>query len=173
MVKIFIQGIEDGTHEIVLAVDVNSIPSLSSEFIGDVTLKGSFKKNGQYYVFDCKVECPVRLICDMSLEEYEDTVGFDFRLSFVRNTGLFFEQKERELGNNEKIAFHEEEKTIDITEIIREELSLHLPMRRIAPEYRDKSFEELFPEYSNKKKKIKSQKEIDDRWSQLKKLKLN
>ncbi len=173
MIKVFIQGLDDGTHTIALSVDVNSIPSLSSEFFGDVILNGSFRKNGQHYVFDCKAECPVRLVCDVSLEEYEDTVGFDFRSSFVRDTGLFFEQKERELRDNEEIAFHEDEKYIDLTAFIREELLLHLPMKRVAPKYRDKSFEDIFPEFSNKKKKVQSQKAIDDRWSQLKNLKLN
>ena len=68
MIKVFIQGLDDGTHKVAVAAAVNSIPALSSEFFGDVKLNGSFKKNGQHYVFDCTVECPVRLICDVSVE---------------------------------------------------------------------------------------------------------
>ena len=47
-------------------------------------------------------------------------------------------------------------------------------MKRIAPEFRDKNFEDIFPQFSGKKSSKKSKdKEIDDRWSALKNIKLN
>ena len=64
---------------------------------------------------------------------------------------------------------------IDITEEIREELAVNLPMKRIAPEFEDKEFEEIFTEYTNKKNPAIADKVsiIDERWAPLKNLKIN
>ena len=94
----------------------------------------------------------------------------------VISDGLIFaEQKKREIKPNEEKALAEDEKYIDITEDIREEMIVHLPMKRIAPEYRGKNFEDIFPQLTGKKMKKKKNKdqEIDDRWSALKNIKLN
>jgi uncharacterized metal-binding protein YceD (DUF177 family) len=80
------------------------------------------------------------------------------------------------LKPDEEKAIAEDEKFIDLTDDIREELIVHLPMKRVSPEFRDKSFEDVFPQYSgsdNKKSKKKKDHEIDDRWSALKNIKLN
>jgi len=46
-----------------------------------------------------------------------------------------------------------------------------LPMKRIAPHYRGKSFEDIYPQFSAERPKNAKNKEIDERWSALKKLK--
>lgn len=173
MIKIFIQGINDGKHEVNLSIPVKSIPDISAEFFGNVEINGIFRKHHQRYTIQCDVSCNVNLICDLSLKEYTDTVSFEFNEAFIKDNQIFFEQKNRELRDNEEKAMHEDDKYIDITEDIREELFLHLPMKRCAPEYRNKNFEDLYPQFSNKKNIKKSEQKIDDHWSALKKIKLD
>ncbi len=173
MIRIFIQGLKDGKHSVEIQAPVEEIPELSPEFFGNVSISGNFRKHQQRYTFVCKIICSVKLTCDLSLEEYEDTVEFQYRTSFIKDNSLYFDQKHRDIEEHEEIAIHEDDKYIDITNDLREELIIHLPMKRISPRYKTKSFEELYPEYTGNKKQLKNDKPIDDRWSALKKIKLN
>ena len=58
----------------------------------------------------------------------------------------------------------DDELFIDLSDEVRQELALSLPMKRIAPEFRDKEWEDIAPEVAT---------EIDDRWKALKGLNLN
>ena len=173
MIKIFIQGLKDGKHKVKLNVPVETIPEMSAEFFGDVIIEGVFRKHHNRYAFECSVSCDARLICDLSVKEFEETIIFDYKTSFIKDTNMFFGQQGRELREHEERAVHNDDKYIDITEDIREELILHLPMKRIAPEFRDKNFEDIYPDYANKKISDKSEQNIDDRWSVLKNIKLD
>ena len=173
MIQIFIRGLKDGKHSVEIEAPVNEIPDISPEFFGNVSIIGNFRKHQQRYTFECKVVCSVKLICDLSLEEYEDIVEFQYRTSFIKDNSLYFDQKNREIETYEERAIHEDDKFIDITNDLREELIIHLPMKRISPGYRTKSFEELYPEYSVKNNIRKTDKKVDDRWSALKKIKMN
>jgi hypothetical protein len=46
-------------------------------------------------------------------------------------------------------------------------------MKRVSPNYRNKSFEELHPEYSAQNEDDEPEEEIDSRWSALKNIKFN
>jgi uncharacterized metal-binding protein YceD (DUF177 family) len=63
-----------------------------------------------------------------------------------------------------EVILHEDDQEIDISEQIRQELMLNLPMKRIAPEYRDKTIEELYPEFLDSNQ---NNSQIDERWKGL------
>jgi uncharacterized metal-binding protein YceD (DUF177 family) len=176
MIKVFIQGLNDGEYQVDITLPVESVKDISSEYFGDLKVIGKMLIHHRRYAMDLRVICKARLICDMSLNEFVEKIEFDYKNSFIANQLVFADQKKRDLKPDEEKAIAEDEKFIDLTDDIREELIVHLPMKRVSPEFRDKSFEDVFPQYSgsdNKKSKKKKDHEIDDRWSALKNIKLN
>ena len=177
MIRIFIQGIKDGEHDIELSVPVEEIPEMLPEFSGQIRIKGKLRKSNKRYTLVGTAECSANLVCDISLKEFSENITGDFEIAFLADTKLLKNLKSNntdEISNKEKDVIHEDDKFLNITEIIREELLINLPMKRIAPELRGKDFEELYPQYSvHSLKKNKSKKdEPDERWAILKNIKL-
>lgn len=173
MLKIFIQGIKEGKHEVDLSVPAESIDGISSEFSGEVEVKGILTSYRNRFSLTVNVSCSADLICDLSLKEYREQISFVYSASFIYDDEKYFEQKERELNDNEEIAILSDSKYIDITGELLQELIVHLPMKRISPEFRDKSFEDIYPDIANGTKRESDDSEIDERWSKLKNIKLN
>ena len=55
-------------------------------------------------------------------------------------------------SEGDEIILRDDEELIDITEEVRQELVIHLPMRRVAPAYVNTTFEALHPEFLDDKK---------------------
>jgi uncharacterized metal-binding protein YceD (DUF177 family) len=175
MINIYIHGLKNGLYDIDLTVPVKEVKDMYPEFFGDIEVKGKLRIINRRYSFSGTAECQAKLICDISLTEFVENITTDINASFLADTNMFLQSNNEESDDNREHVIHEDDKYIDISLEVREELAVHLPMKKIAPEYRDKKFEEIFPEYSaegKKKKKAKSD-EIDDRWAALKNLKIN
>lgn len=175
MIKIRIHGIKDGIHDLTEIVPVEEIEGMLPEFFGNVSFTGKMRKIGKRYTITGFAECQVRLICDLSLEEYTDTISSEINVSFIADTEMFLLSKGQYDDPDAERAVHEDDEFFDISNDVREQLAVSLPMKRIAPQYRDKSFADLHPEFSAEiAENIKEDEEqIDERWSALKKLKLN
>ncbi len=173
MVKLHIQGLSDGAYDIEEKAASKSIPGISNEFFGDIILTGKLQKIGSRYTFRGAARCMAKLICDRSLKEFEEEISAHIEISAIAHARLTDLTDETDSDDNKIIS--EEDKHIDITRDVREELTVNLPMKRVSPEYADKEFEESFPEYSARySKRIKKNKgEIDERWEALKKINLN
>lgn len=167
MIEINIQGIGDGKREIEIIEPVSKIEGIYPEFFDNVEINGELRKIGNRYSFRGEVECKARLVCDRSLKEFDELISNEIKLSFLADTNLFLLNENKSNESNE-IIIHEEAKSVDITEDIKDLLSLALPMKRIAPDLRDKEIEDLYPE-----KHIKNDDEIDDRWAPLKNINLD
>lgn len=167
MIEINIQGIDDGKREIELVEPVSKIDGIFPEFFDNVKISGELRRIGNRYSFHGQVHCKAKLLCDRSLKEYEEIISDEVKLSFLADTNLFL-INEKESRENNEIIIHEEAKSVDITEDIRDILSLALPMKRIAPDLRDKDIEEIYPE-----KHIKKDNDIDERWAPLKNINLD
>jgi uncharacterized metal-binding protein YceD (DUF177 family) len=109
------------------------------------------------------------MLCDRTLTEFEELITAGITASFLANTELFKSKKRYNDNDSEEIIIHNDEKELDITKIVKDQLAVKLPMKRIAPEFREKSFEELYPEYSING----NQEKIDSRWDKLKKLRID
>ena len=167
MIHVFIQGISDGILEIDLESKVEDVPELSEEFFGLISIKGKLRKIGKRYTLDCKIACNANLICDISLKEFVEMIHAELQLSYIADNERYFSQKKSSIENDniKEIIIPEDLKNIDITEEVREELDISIPMKRIAPEFSDKDFKDIYPELS-----YDTAKSIDDRWEVLKKL---
>ena len=172
--KIFIQGLKDGDDPVDIEANVSEIKDLPEEFIGKIRLNGSMRIFNKRYTIQTQIISRGKFICDLSLEEYEEDLTCDFSITFLANNLLAGAAKENPDKETEENYIFEDVKHIDVTNEIREELIVSLPLKRVAPKYRDKSFEEIYPQFAEKKKsKQKKDQAFDDRWSALKNLKFN
>lgn len=176
MIKLAIQGISDGRHEINKEVPVSEVEGMFPEFFGSINLSGILRKIGKRYSFVGTAECMARLICDITLREYEELISADIKVSFLADTALFRirNENEDEAGSGEENVIHEEDKHLDLTEEIREQLAVSLPMKRISPEAEGKDIDELYPDIAKNDNSEGDEDDIEDeRWAPLKKIKLN
>lgn len=172
MLQVRIHGIKDGKYPITLDANSESIDDLPIEFFGEVKFAGTMTKLGKRYTIVGNVECKTHFVCDLSLREYDDLIKGDVALSYIANTELYFLKKnsdDLETANGD-IILNEDDQVIDLTEEMRQILILNLPMKRIHPDLRDKSFADLYPDITNQ---LQDQKEIDEKWNILKNLNLN
>lgn len=172
MINIFIKGLKDGVHDVDIIEPVESVDLLTEEFFGDIKVKGMLRIIGNRFSFTGKAECDAELVCDRTLKKFVESIEADISLSFlVVKSGVEIQ----DVGDEEKEKMiSKEEKYIDITRDVCEELILNIPMKKISPEAEGKDIEEIYPEHSAKKKrKDKDENEIDERWAALKDIKIN
>lgn len=170
--QVRIHGIRDGKYPLDLQANSEDMDNLPIEFFGKIKISGTITKLGKRYTILGTVECNTHLVCDLSLREYDDMAKGEISLSYIANTELYFLRKETDDFETESgdIIINEDEQVIDLTEEIRQILILNIPMKRIHPDLRDKSFADLYPELTSQSLKNK---EIDEKWNILKKLNLN
>lgn len=172
MINIFIKGLKDGVHEVELSEPAEPIECLADEFFGEIDLEGELRVIGNRFSFTGTARCNAELVCDRTLKKFVETIEADISLSYlIATSGIDMEEVE----NDEKErVIAKEDKYINITKDVCEELILNIPMKKIAPKVRDKEFEDIYPQYSAKKKrKDKDESEIDERWKALKDIKIN
>lgn len=164
--ELSIKGLSDGKHEIEIHADVSDIPEIFPEFIGSIRLMGLVQKIGKRYIITAQVECKALLVCDRSSEEYEEFIVAPLQLTYIANTDLYLEQQDREEAE-QPYYIREDATKISIGEEVRQELAVNLPLKRIAPAYRDKSLGDLYPGI-DAETSASSKDEPDDRWAALK-----
>ena len=166
MLTIYIRGLEDGVHPVNLSTPAEEIPYLFPEFSGNVAFKGEIQKLGNKYFISGVAECTARLVCDRSGEDYSEVIETPISLTYIANTDMYLLKRE-EPDPEQPYYIHEDDKEIDITDEVRQELAIHLPMKRIAPAYRDKDIDDLYPSAGIADKADEEQVE-DERWAKLK-----
>ncbi|MFN8360535.1 MAG: DUF177 domain-containing protein [Candidatus Kapaibacterium sp.] len=162
MLKLPIQGLQDGQASVQLTANVQEIEGIFPEFSGEIELTGTIRRVGKRYSFKGEATCMATMICDRSLTEFTEKIVAPVTADYLADTQVFLMQEGDTEG--EVIIIRDDELFIDLSDEVRQELALHLPMKRIAPEYRDKEWDDISPEIST---------EIDDRWKALKGITLN
>lgn len=144
MVSISLNGITNGEHSFSLVHDVSEVDGIFPEFIGQVRIAGTLRKTGKKLVVELTVRGTARLTCDYSLESFDEPVEASFVLSYLQDTELFLRQPNQrhriEDDPYQLRLIREDDTRVDITTDVAEELSVRLPMRRIAPQYRHMTF---------------------------------
>ncbi len=137
-----------------------------------VTVTGLLRKHGLRYSVEADVEATARLTCDRSLEEFDEVITTSISLDYVVDHTLAAAQRGRtaELDDEEVRGIREEDKVIDVSEDVRQVLRLSIPLRAVAPAYRDKELDEIHPSM-REGHESESDGPIDERWSALAKLK--
>jgi uncharacterized metal-binding protein YceD (DUF177 family) len=170
MLKIYIHGLKDGNYDIHLKALSDDLQTISEEFIGEVIFTGKMRIIGKRYAITGTAECLAKFQCDLSLREFQQNIQAEMNCTYLANNELFYMNRNNGIKETAEIIIHEDEKYIDLTTDIVEELMVHLPMRRIHPDLEGKELEDLYPQYSASLNNVKDQK-IDDRWEALKGIK--
>ncbi len=169
MLKIPLQEVKDGMIDVSLTTDASDIVGLFPEFFGIISLSGTLNKVGKVYNFMGKATCMARLICDRTLTEFTEEITAPLVVSYLADTQVFLMPEATTKDNMHIIR--EDDLFIDISVEVAEELALHLPMKRIAPQFRDKDWDEI--ESIITKDTTNKEEKIDERWSALKNIHLN
>jgi uncharacterized metal-binding protein YceD (DUF177 family) len=167
MLGISIKSLSDGKYPVNISTDAAQVADMFPEFTGSVVVTGDLQKLGRRYIFTGTASCDAHLLCDMSGEEFTERINAPLALNYVANTNLFLEQMD-DPDPEPPYYIREDDVTIDITEVIRQELAVNLPLKRVAPAYRDKEFATLHPQYDAEASNSDDSKEIDPRWAALK-----
>lgn len=168
MLTIFIRGLENGTHPVDLSMPAEDIPYIFPEFCGSVVVKGELQKLANKYFFTGTAVCSARLLCDRSGEEYTEEVTANLRLHYIANTDMYLLKRDNP-EQEQPYYIRDDDKEISIVDDVRQELAIHLPMKRIAPAYRDKDFSDIYPSASADTSSEQGEKDnTDERWAKLK-----
>lgn len=176
MLNIPIQGMRDGLHAVELECRAEDLQSAFEEFVGTVHVRGEIRKAGRRMHLDAVASCMTRLMCDYTTKEFDEEVRASFHCDFLLSTELFNAKKDgEEATDDETVPVHEDEKSIDITDIVQQELVISLPLKRISPEARERALEELVDArfLADSDQAHDDRAENDDRWSALKKLSIS
>lgn len=175
MIKILIHGIKDGEHDIDLSVPCQEVDGMFPEFFGDIIIRGKLRKLGNRFSVTGEASCNSRLVCDLSLKEYTQEIVVDISASYYANDDLFFLKTDHGEKTDNEVVIREDEKYLDLTEEVSQQLAVGLPMKRIAPDMLDVDFNEIYPALAEgKAEELSNSGDIpDERWAPLKKIKLN
>ena len=179
MIEIYIQGIEDDSRDIEIKTTAVETEDMPSEFFGELSLSGNLRKIGKRYAIKCRAECKANLICDISGKEFEKLITAEIKMSITADNAMLdlMSGEDGSQDDKEDRVISEFAKSIDISKDVRDSLTVAIPMKKIAPGYENKSFEELHPELIAKAdesdaKEEKEDENIDPRWSALKNIKI-
>ncbi len=180
MLKIQIHGLSNGTRAYSLDVEAQKVPFITDEFTGLISFEGDVTKQNSTFVVQGTARCNATLICDRSGDSFEEPITAEIKLVYQVNPEM---AELQEPDAPPPLYLFNNYEDIDITEEIRQELLVQLPMRRIAPEYRDLPLEEVIPGITVEEEQTKPQsspqseeqedQEIDPRWQALKKIQFN
>ena len=174
MIAIQIVGLREGNHPFTVEIEASQILGITPEIRGTVSTTGVLRKIGSRYLLDAETFGTARLVCDRSLEEFDEPLQAAFHIEFKVDHLLAAKQQgsEGEFDDEEVRGMYTENKVIDITEDVRQVLTVAIPFRRVAPEYRDKKLNEIHSSVAVRDSNVVDlHVEVDDRWSALSKLK--
>jgi uncharacterized metal-binding protein YceD (DUF177 family) len=163
---ISIKGLQDGKYTVSASAECEYVEGMFPEFFGTIRVSGNIQKLAKRYILMLRAECQARMLCDVSGEEFTEPISTELTLNYIANTHLFLEQMD-DPDPEPPLYIREDDTVIDITEEVRQELAVHLPVKRIAPQYRETSFGEIYPDYDADASASGSQ-DIDPRWAALK-----
>lgn len=167
MLKVHIQSLGSEAREFSLTEDADKLEKLFDEFFGEIEVNGTVRVHSNRYAITGQAKGKAKLLCDLSLEEYEEIIVTDFDISALKSE--LDVDMDRE---DDTLYISPDDNYIDISDIISEQLSLALPMKRIAPDYRGKELKDIRPEVSGGDKED-SEGKPNDTWDALKNIKLN
>lgn len=165
--KIRIIGLEEGNHP--FDIREENLRMSGNDYIFDnVSLLGELIIHTNKVNLKGSLEANVELNCDRSGKDFTEKIKKEVDYVFKFNTkGI--EILDDDIDNS---LFKLEGNQLIISDLIYEELLLSIPLKKIAPEYRDVDFDKLFPDFTAKIEK-KDDKKDASTWNELKKLNFN
>lgn len=168
MIAVLITGINNGEYPFEVVVSVGDIPMMPEEFLGKVEVSGVMYRSGNTIVLKWIAEASAEFVCDRSLEVYTEMLKVSFMREYIQNNQLASGFNPETVTDGDIIPVREDVRQIDFTDDVRQELAVHMPMKRISPRYRDIPFEAIHPD---KVGGFVPNESSDERWAPLRNLK--
>jgi uncharacterized protein len=162
--KINIQGLDNKRHEF----DFEGSSDFFKAFEQDIIEKGNFKadvlleKSETMIKLDINIKGSVSLICDRSLEEFDEPIDIHERYVYKFGDGF-------EVVSEDMEIIPSTETSINLANNFFEYICLAIPMKKLHPSYRNDSNDGDFV-YSVSASKAENgakTKEVDPRWAAL------
>lgn len=148
-----ISNLSEGIHEYKLSEQAEAI-GLGNDFHGAVTSTVTLEKSVHQFLLKVNASAKGFFICDRCSNEFEETVEASFTSVYS------WEQDETKNEDDDFFILRPDENIIDISESIREYLTLAVPLKLLC-----KKSECKIPEYNATEEHT-----IDPRWEKLKEL---
>ena len=147
MLLLNVQGLSNGKHNIEISGIADG--EYKSEIIDlDVFIEGTIRVHNDRIILKGKAWSEANLICDLSVEEYRERIEAEIDINIIKG----MKEEYRTEKDENTIYIGEEEKNANITEIVVQELLVKLPLKKVAPKYKGKDIEEIYPEIKEIKK---------------------
>lgn len=160
-------GLATGSRKVEETFPNSFVPGLPTEYQCDISVSGTIQKLGGRVLIDVAITTDATLICDRSLETYLEPIHAELALECKFDNELALSQREEEVRAEGPKGLFEDAREADISEEIRQELFLALPMKRVAPQHRGLSIEDIHPDVNDRKDETSS----EGIWDALKKMK--
>jgi len=167
--KVNIVGLSQRAHPFEYAFSDDFFSLYGKDLLesGQFEAKVTLDKRETLIEADFSIRGNARLVCDRSLEPFEEPMDIHRRILFK------YGAEEQELSE-EIVLITRDQATLDVGHYLYELITVNLPMKRLHPRFRDeKETEENVRLVYSSQADAKEEKEetIDPRWEKLKKLK--
>lgn len=163
VIGIYIQGFKDGEYPVEENCSAEHIEDMPEEYKGLLRVHGKLRKLLNRYIVEAVIEVTAYLQCDLSLEEYTESISTEIRATFMMGVPNHMADE-----HNNVFVISDDSKEIPLDSVIREELVLALPLKRVAPQWRDKEWKQPADTIDNNTRQPSSF--TDERWAVLKNL---
>jgi uncharacterized metal-binding protein YceD (DUF177 family) len=163
--------LKNGTHSYNFEIDDTFFQLLGTSLVSKGNLKThvTLDKNNDFYKINFLIKGYVKLICDRSLEEYNQYLNIDKTLI------VKYGDVNEEVGDEIETITHDTQ-SLDLSKYIYEYIGLEIPYKKLHPRFREQiSNDDQDPlvYQTETYKKVDIEDDIDPRWKTLLKLKNN
>ena len=141
MIKLRVLGIEKGEYQQDWFLDGSEFFDGEYKFDGEIEVNTKVYYDGSKYKLSFDFYGELESVCDISGEDFLEEVEGEYEVYFkINSTGIQFVNQEDEN------LFDLDDNIIEIDDLIRQEIILAIPLKKVSPKYKDKEFSDLHPE---------------------------
>jgi uncharacterized metal-binding protein YceD (DUF177 family) len=162
--EINIHRLENGMHDFEFSISDSFFELFPLSIIkqGEGVIQLSLDKSTTMMVLHFIMDVSVRLVCDISLEEFNHLIKVEQDLM------VKFGDRDEEMSED-IIMIQQDRQAINVAEYIYQFLNLHVPMKKVHPKLEGADRPDLA--YVSDQEQTKDEDYVDPRWEALKKLK--
>jgi uncharacterized metal-binding protein YceD (DUF177 family) len=159
MLFVDIAGLKSGKHYFEIESELDNRLK-TNELVSSVSVSGELRVYGDDIYLEGVASSEMKLKCDLSLEDYTEIINADIKINIKKRQDSVYENQNNDDSDNTTLINDEQQK-VDISDIVAQELLVNIPMKKVAPHYRDKEIEEIHPSIKNDSEKEEGQSPFD------------
>ena len=165
--EVVFSGLKEGKHKFQFEINKAffELFETEQEFTNPrITADVLMDKHSTFLEFWIKTKGVVTLVCDITNEEFDHPIENEIKV-------LVKFGEEYDDGDEDVITIPSTDHAFNVAQLIYEDVSLSIPMKKVSPNVDDEDLE-ILEKYSPKETEDQAgEEEIDPRWEALKKLK--